>query len=170
MKTSLKIIITTFTVLSLFFLFFITNFFSPTALFGLGATSEIQDESQFNEEQPKDHSEERMGELDVGLSFKVLKKTQLSAKLSESYSVSDCPQTTDIVLIVKNLGNFTAEKISIKFPEGFKVIACENCEIGLIYPLQEAKTRAKLCRYDAAGAIVEVNAVNAPLITLPLES
>ncbi len=128
-----------------------------TGLFGLGAEKE---EKQKETEIPHN--------ISPGLSFTVLKPTTLEASLSNA-KLQNCPGETEAEILVKNTGQSQAENLFIKFGPGIKVIACNNCRLGLVEPGQEVLARAVLCLESAQPNSLTVGSANSNRIELLLE-
>ena len=149
-------------ILALILLSFVLYYFSPTAFFVLPQENqETQQTTSFVEQQT--------GEVDVGLSFKVLEKTKISVDWSKKTIVPTCPETTDIVISVKNSGNAAARKVSVAIPPTFRVVACEKCDIAILQPQSTVQTKAKLCRQTGTESLIEITAVNANPVSLQLQ-
>ena len=169
-RTKLVTIGTALIALTVFFVFS-QGFINPSGFFGLSAEEtqleEGGEENQANEGETKSAAEQKT--VSAGLSFEVLKPTNLEASLVEETILPNCPEEAEVEILVKNIGNSTAEKMYFSFGSGVKVIACNNCNLDELLPNQKIMAKARLCLESASPNALTVGSANSNKIELNLE-
>jgi hypothetical protein len=164
MKPVPKIATAAMAAVLLLFLLFQSGLPAGTGLMGMGKdTAQGAGEGQKQTAQ-QTKAEEKGQSLSAEISFRVLKKTRLSAKLVGAYNIKNCPEETAIELEIENSGNATAKRVSVRLPAPIKVKACKNCEIEAIAPKRTVEAEANICRQTAKEVEIEVIAANAEAV------
>lgn len=104
--------------------------------------------------------------VSAGLSFEEIKPTQLDATIFEGKTFS-CPQTSEITIKVKNVGENTAERLK-SFFQGFAVKECGNCFAKQILPGEEINVKIIGCAEQNSTPFAQVWALNADKKTVYL--
>lgn len=95
------------------------------------------------------------------ISFEVVQPTELKAKLVEG-KILPCPQFSNLVFEVENIGKSKAERIFFKHSENLKVENCINCLAKELMPSQKLKISMKACLFtEKTPALAEFSSINA---------
>ncbi len=154
---------------------FSQGFINPSGFFGLSAEETQLEEGRSGEEGrskvAEGEAENTTGQetISAGLSFEVLKPTSLEASLVEETILPNCPEETEVEILVKNTGDSIAEKMYFSFETGIRVIGCNNCELDELFPNQEIKANARLCLESTSINALTVGSANSNKIELNLE-
>ncbi|GEM_PF-2648907 len=104
--------------------------------------------------------------VSAALSFEVLKKSSISAKLELNRKIPACPETVDANVLVKNTGNAVVEALKIKASSGVEIRACNNCLAEQLGIGEEKTVFLKLCKQLDNNSLVLVSSANAETIEL----
>lgn len=137
--------------------------FIGTGFFSMQAPAEQETILEAQEEQGET---ERLG---ARLSYEILKPTTIEAELKEPAVLKDCPEETELEMIVENVGASKAEKVFLEFEQGIKVIGCTNCELDYLDAGKSVVAKAILCLETDNKNAVFVGSANSNLLELLLE-
>ncbi len=140
------------------------DFLNSTGLFGLQA----KDEGLKLPETPSETTEENEG-IKAGLSFTVLEPTLLEASILSSGKLRECPEETEVEILLKNTGSSPAEKVFLEFGPGIKATACSNCRLEELQPEQETVVKTRLCLESASLQTLTIGSANSNTVELQFE-
>lgn len=94
------------------------------------------------------------------ISFEIVQPTTLEAKLIDG-NVFPCPQFSNIVFEIENVGKFKAERLFFNHSENLRIENCLNCEKKQLLPKEKIKTTIKACISLDKNALIEFYSINA---------
>ena len=109
-------------------------------------------------------------EADFGaeLSFEVLKKSELSAKLFLQDKIPDCPETTDANIFVENKGNEKIEALKVKAVSELQIRACSNCIVESLGIGESQEIQLKLCNASEENPLIRVSSANTEQVEIKI--
>ncbi len=137
------------------FLFFVNS--SGTGFVALA--EENSEEKNFFESEEK---------LSNSLSFQVVKKTELKTELVQGI-LQNCPQYSNLVFNVQNIGKNLAERLFVEYPSNLKVKNCLNCSVKEIKPKQIVKITLNACKSNDSKIGVNFSSINTEKNTIKIE-
>ena len=126
---------------------------NTTGLFGLGIGS-----ADINSASTREIT--KTNQVSLSLKYTTLKKTTLDFNII-NYNITDCPSDGNIEFVLKNNGDFNAERISVIFPSNIQVFACKNCIVKNLSPREEANVSALVCKGNTIEDKIAVISANA---------
>lgn len=147
-------------------IFFVSDRGFFTGFFGVGTgKQEPHDaESPVLGTIEKDNNE--IQSFNAALSFEVLKKSKIFAKLELNKKISDCPEAIDANVLVENTGSAPVEAVKIKTSPMLETRACNNCIMERLGVGETKTVSLKICKASDKNPVILVSSANAETIEL----
>lgn len=122
-----------------------------------------------NNVQQGNNSKETENRLGADLSFEVIKKSELSARLFLQNKIPVCPETTDANILIENKGNEKIEALKIKSASQLQIRACADCIIGSLGVGESKIVLLKICNNSGESQAILVSSANTEPVEIKIE-